>query len=106
MAYNEQDFDSFFSNFNSSNSGGSIKQLYDIMPSLNQKEIKIIFDGLFFCERYELNDVKAYLENIIVTKKRNRSLGMFPSFKSFLKYMTLDEKVKGVKVSATSGDDS
>lgn len=104
MAYNEQDFDSFFSAFNSNSSGGSIKQLYDIMPSLTAQEIKVISDGLFFCERYQLDDVKLFLENIVSNKKRNRSLGMMPSFKSFLKYMTLDEKVKSVKVSANSDD--
>lgn len=101
MPFQEQDFDQLFQAFNASSQGGSIREVYSVMPYLKQSEIKLVNDALFFCRRYGLDDVEDYLKDIVSNRKHNRSLGMFPSFKNLLKYMTLEEKIKSVKVNGT-----
>lgn len=105
MPYSEQDFDRFFEQFNSIGQGSSIKELYNMMPFLNDEQIAIVNDALYFTEKWNLPFVNSYIERFLDAKKRNRSLGFFPSFKQFLKYMTLEEKFKGYKMQGNMGSD-
>lgn len=103
---NEQDYDKFFSDFNnSSNQGSGIKEVYSIMPFLTQQQIKIYVDGIFFAEKWDLKGVKEYLETIVNFKKQNRNLGFMPSVKNFLKYATLEEKVRNIKIQSSSSEE-
>lgn len=101
---NEQDFDELFSEFTRSGTGSGIMEVYKMMPYLDSQQIKIIADAMYFVEKWGLDDLRSYINNIVELKKINRSLGFMPSVKQFLKYSTLDEKVRNVKIQQTNGE--
>lgn len=101
----EQNFDELFSEFSRSGSSSGIMDVYKMMPYLTEQQIKIYVDAMFFVDKWGLEDTGKYLDNLIEMKKINRSLGFMPSVKQFLKYSTLDEKVRNVKVQQTNGGD-
>lgn len=103
---NEQNFDELFSEFSRSGGSSGIMDVYRMMPYLNEQQMKVYTDAMFFIEKWGLDDLKKYLDSIIEMKKINRSLGFMPSVKQFLKYSTLDEKVRNVKIQQTNGSDT
>lgn len=100
---NEQNFDELFSEFSRAGGSSGIMDVYKMMPYLNELQIKVFVDAMFFVDKWDLPELKKYLENLIEMKKINRSLGFMPSVKQFLKYSTLDEKVRNVKIQQTNG---
>lgn len=102
----EQDFDLIFNQFTSSANGQSgIKEVYNIMPFMTDEQIQIYNNAMLYINRYEVTELKTYIDNIIMMKKENRNLGFMPSVKNFMKYATLDEKVRNIKVSQQGGNE-
>jgi hypothetical protein len=102
---NEDQFGAFFSAFNqTSGSQSGIKEVYSIMPYLTDSQIKIYMDAIYFAKKWDLPEITAYMEELVSYKKTNRSLGFLPSVKQFMKFSTLDEKVRNVKIQQTNGE--
>ena len=95
------DYDKLFDNFMtpSSESTNSIKQVYDIIPTLKQEQIKIILFLNYYIARYDLADVKAVIESYLQIQSKNKNLGYFDkqSASQLLKAYTMEELVKGIK---------
>lgn len=102
---NEQDFDTLFSEFSRAGTNSGIMDVYKMMPYLNDIQIKLYVDAMYFIDKWEIPELRNYLNNLVEMKKINRSLGFMPSVKQFLKYSTLDEKVRNVKIQQTNGGD-
>lgn len=102
----EQNFDELFSEFSRSGGSSGIMDVYKMMPYLNEQQIKVYTDAMYFIEKWQLDDLRKYIEHVIEMKKINRSLGFMPSVKQFLKYSTLDEKVRNVKIQQTNGGEN
>lgn len=102
-ALTEQNFDELFSEFSKASGSSGIMDVYKMMPYLTEQQIKVYIDAMYFVEKYGLVDLQRYLDRLIDMKKINRSLGFMPSVKQFLKYSTLDEKVRNVKIQQTNG---
>jgi hypothetical protein len=98
----EQDFDELFSEFSRASGTSGIMDVYKMMPYLNEQQLKTVTDAKYFIDKWQLHDLNNWLNNIIELKKINRSLGFMPSVKNFLKYSTLDEKVRNVKIQQTN----
>jgi hypothetical protein len=101
----EQKFQQFFASFTRSGSGSNITELYSIMPYLTAAEVLIVQDALYYAKKWDIPELETWVLNVIMMRKSNRSLGMFPSMKSFLKSMTLEEQFRGHKMMTGQGNE-
>lgn len=101
------DFDKEMSKFVNSDSS-AIKEIYQIIPTLNSGQIRVINMLKYYIEKWDLQDLRSVLADYLVTIKANKNLNFFSSMtvKNLLKAYTAEEMIKGIKVqSQTSKDD-
>ena len=93
------DFDVEFEKFVTTGNGSAIKDIYTIIPSLNNEQMKIVHALMFYIKRYELDDLKVYLERFLLDLGKNKNLGFLSSMnmKNLLKAYTMEEYMKGIK---------
>ncbi|MEM0173931.1 MAG: hypothetical protein QXI16_05445 [Sulfolobaceae archaeon] len=94
------DFDKEFSSFIEGTEGSSIRDIYSIIPSLNQSQIRILSEMEYFAEKYNLQEIKAFIERYLKMISTNKNLSFLSSMnmKSLLKAYTQDELIRGIKV--------
>lgn len=97
------DFDKEFSSFVEGGEGSSIRDIYSIIPSLTQSQIRILSEMEFFAEKYNLLDIKAFMKRYIDNISKNKNLSFLSSMnmKSLLKAYTQDELIRGIKVQSS-----
>jgi hypothetical protein len=93
------DFDLEFEHFMAGGEGSAIKDIYSIIPSLSQSQMKVIHALMFYIERYKLDDLRVFLERFLRDIVQNKNLGLLSSMnmKNLLKAYTQEELIKGVK---------
>lgn len=98
------DFDAEFEKFMGTGQSSAIKDIYEIIPYLSQEQLETINVLKFYSERYELEDIKQFIELYLVSMKSNKNLSFLSSMnmKSLMKAYTMEELVKGIKVNSTN----
>lgn len=95
------DFSKMMDEFIISGSGSesSIKQIYDIIPTFSQEQIKVLSALRFFIVKYNLKDLQEIIDFILSYQTKNKSMSFWEhnSVKQMLKTSSLEELVKGVK---------
>jgi len=96
------DFDAEFEKFMGTGQGSAIKDIYGIIPSLSQEQLEIINVLQFYAERYDLEDIRKFIETYMTSMKSNKNLSFLSSMnmKSLFKAYTMEELVKGIKVNS------
>jgi hypothetical protein len=97
------DFDKEFSSFCSSDSS-AIKDIYKIIPTLSNGQIKTLNMLRYYIEKYQLVELEKVLQDYLSTIKGNKNLNFFSSMtvKNLLKAYTLEELTKGIKVNSST----
>lgn len=96
---NEQALDQLFEGF-VAQGVSSVRDLYSIMPVLSASQQREYLRCRALARKWDLEDVNSWLDEFLEVSKQNRNLGWMPSFKAFLKAVTLDEQIRGVKIQA------
>lgn len=101
------DFEKAFSEFVDVSDGSAIRDIYKIIPYLTTEQISIISMLSYYIEKYDLTDIKEFIDKYLENMSRNRNLGLMSSLnvKSLLKAYTQDELIRGIKVTANTGGD-
>lgn len=96
------DFENEFSKFVSAGDGSAIRDIYSIIPALNNEQIKVINALVYYIKKYELLDLKEFLEEYKnqIVKNKNLNLVSSMNVKSLLKAYTQDELIRGIKVNS------
>jgi len=95
------DFEQEFAKFVSGGDSSAIKDIYAIIPSMNNTQIKILNTLNYYVKKYDLLDLKEVLEDYIKSIVKNKNLNLMSSMnvKNLLKAYTQEELIKGIKVS-------
>ena len=103
----EIDFDKEFEKFVVGGESSAIKDVYGVLPSMSQEQMQIIHTLIFYADRYQLVDLKAFVNLYLHDSVHNKNLNMLSSLnlKSLLKAYTMDEFLHGIKVNSSVGDD-
>lgn len=99
------DFEKEFSQFVDVSDGSAIRDIYKIIPYLSNEQIGIISMLTYYIEKYDLKDIKQFLDFYIDSMSKNRNLSLMSSMnvKSLLKAYTQDELIRGIKVNSNIG---
>lgn len=98
------DFEKEFSDFVNTSGSSPIKDIYTIIPSLNQEQLQILLLLQYYIKKYDLLDLKVFLDNYLSNMKTNKNLNFLSSMnmKSLLKAYTQDELIRGIKVNSST----
>lgn len=100
-------FDEIFESLvKTNNSKSFITELYDILPFLNENELKAITLLKVISKKYNLEEYEEFIKDYENYKRRNKSLGLLNSFTKMLKYVSIEEKFRGYKINSTGGDNN
>lgn len=86
--------------------GSAIKDIYNIIPSLNKNQIMICSQLMYFIRKYNDDSLRSMLEDFLKSSKENKSLGFLSSMtaKNFLKAYTQEELIKGINLRGANRD--
>lgn len=100
-------FDAIFEGLTKQTTSRSfVMDLYDILPYLNENELKAISIVKSISKKYNLIEYEEFINDYEQYKKRNKSLGLLNSFTKMLKYVSLEEKFRGIKINQSGGDNN
>ncbi|MEM0174132.1 MAG: hypothetical protein QXI16_06485 [Sulfolobaceae archaeon] len=101
------DFEEQFAKFVNNGQGSAIRDIYDIIPSMNNEQIKIINALNYYIKKYDLVELQEMLHDYTKAVIKNKNLGFLSSMnmKNLLKAYTQEELVKGIKVNAQTRND-
>ncbi|NLK93378.1 MAG: hypothetical protein GX273_09710 [Bacteroidales bacterium] len=101
------DFEEQFSKFVNNGQGSAIKDIYEIIPSLNNEQIRIINALNYYVKKYDLIEVSEMLKEYTKFIIKNKNLGFLSSMnmKNLLKAYTQEELVKGIKINTQQRND-
>lgn len=95
------DFEKEFEQFVTDDSGSAIRDIYTIIPSMNQQQLKIISTLKYYANKYNNKELLEFINDYLINMKKNKNLGFLSSMnmKSLLKAYTADEMIRGIKAS-------
>lgn len=98
------DFEQEFARFVGGSEGSAIKDIYSIIPTLSNSQIKVINTLNYYIKKYDLEELREVLQEYLITISKNKNLGFIQSnvVKNFLKAYTQEELIKGIKVNTQS----
>lgn len=101
------DFEKEMSDFIGSSQGGSpIKDIYKIIPTLTNQQIRVLTCLQYYIKKYSpnLDPLKEYINDYLSKMSKNKNLGFLQSnqLRSLLKAYTQDEMLRGIKISSTN----
>jgi hypothetical protein len=98
------DFDKEFSLFCNDNQSSAIKDIYAIIPTLDNSQIRVINALNFYINKYDLQDLKQLIDQYLDFIKKNKNLNFIRSMnvKNLLRAYTQEELVRGIKVNANN----
>ncbi|NMB98227.1 MAG: hypothetical protein GYA02_16740 [Clostridiaceae bacterium] len=101
------DFEEQFAKFVNNGQGSAIKDIYEIIPSLNNEQIRIINALNYYVKKYDLVEVREMIGEYKKAIIKNKNLGFLSSMnmKNLLKAYTQEELVKGIKINAQQRND-
>jgi hypothetical protein len=78
-----------------------IRSIYDILPIYDGEQQKILFQAMYFIEKYDLQDMRAAFESNAKVMSKNKNLGLLSSkvLQNLLSAYTQNEYLRGIKVS-------
>lgn len=96
------DYNTIFDNFMGSAKGSAIQDIYNIIPTLSAEQIKILNSLEMFAVKYNLPEVRSFVECYKKDKGNNRNLGFVNSMnvQNLLRAYTTDELIRGIKIQA------
>lgn len=96
------DFDAEFEKFMGTGQGSAIKDIYEIIPALSQEQQEIVDCVKFYAKKYDQADLEEFMESYVRNMRQNKNLSFLSSMnmKSLFKAYTMEELVKGIKVSS------
>lgn len=96
------DFQAALEDFSSASqqSNDPITSIYNILPTYNPKQQRMLFVIRYFIARWQLDDIQASLDELQRTIKTNKNLGLLQqkSLESLLSAYTQNEMIRGIKV--------
>jgi hypothetical protein len=101
------DFEKEMADFVGSSQGGSpIKEIYKIIPTLNNQQIRVLMCLRYYIRKYspELDPLSSFIQDYLQNMGKNKNLGFLQSnqLRSLLKAYTQDEMLRGIKISSTN----
>jgi hypothetical protein len=102
------DFDKAFDEYTSSGSSSSVvNAIHEIIPSLDDKQQQILLVLNYYVKKYDLPELNEFIENFKEMMRKNKNLNFLRSmnFKSILKAWSLEEQVKGIRISSNSSNE-
>jgi hypothetical protein len=95
------DFEKEFADFVNTTNNSSITDIYKIIPSFNNEQIKIYLVLTYYIQKYDLKPLRAFINEYASHMKTNKNLNFLSSMnlKSLLKAYTVDEQLRGIKIS-------
>lgn len=98
------DFEQELASFVNGGESSAIRDIYEIIPMLSNRQIQIITSLQFFIEKYEMPDLSAFIVGYLAWMGKNKNLDFISSMnvKNLLKAYTQEELIKGIKVQAIS----
>lgn len=98
------DFEQEFSKFVSGGDGSAIRDIYNIIPTLNNGQIKIINTLNYYIKKYDLPELQEVINEYLLTIAKNKNLNFMSSMnvRNLLKAYTQEELIKGIKVNTQS----
>lgn len=99
----EVDFDKEFSSFTGSGAGSAITDIYKIIPSLSNGQIKILNALKYYIDKYQLSELSDFIRDFTHYMSENKNLSFMSSMnaKNLLKAYTIEDLQKGVSLSAS-----
>lgn len=96
----EKEFEAFCINSNDNN---TIKEIYNIIPYLDDDQMKVLHSLIYFIEKYDLKDLEKFVINYQSHMKKNKNMNFFSSmnFKNLLKAYTQEELIRGIKINSS-----
>jgi len=81
------------------NNKSNIKEVYDIIPNFSQTQIHVISTLNYMIKKYELDELKQFIDTYEKLQSTNKNLGFFQGqlAKSMLKSYTNEELIRGIK---------
>lgn len=99
------DFEKEFDDFVTSGQGGSaITDVYDILPSLDPRQLMLLHTITYYAQKYDLPELFAFIETYKRDMSKNKNLSFLGTMniKQLLKAYTMEDYVKGVNVSSVN----
>ncbi|NTV91480.1 MAG: hypothetical protein HGA22_14160 [Clostridiales bacterium] len=98
------DFEKEFAEFVGGGNGNAIRDIYDIIPTLNNGQIRIINTLQYYADKYDLDILSRQVENFLRYAKGNKNLSFLSSMnmRNLLKAHTQEELVKGIKIQSSN----
>ena len=95
------DFEKEFSEFTDSGQGGSsVKEIYNLIPTLTQEQLEIYMQLNYFINEYKLEGLRETLITFMSMQKKNKNLSFIrnTTLKNLMKAYTQEELIRGIKV--------
>lgn len=82
-------------------SSDPIRSIYDILPVYDGAQQQMLFQALYFVEKYDLKDMRGMFESFEGIMAKNKNLGLLSSkvLQNLLSAYTQNEYLRGIKVS-------
>lgn len=95
------DFDRDFAEFVQNDGRSVITEIHTIIPTLSPEQQQVLSSLIFFCQKYDLSELKSFIDNYGKMASKNKNLNFVRSFnfKNLLKAYSMEEYMRGIKVS-------
>lgn len=82
-------------------SNDPIRSIYEILPIYDGMQQQMLFQALYFIEKYDLKDMRNMFESFEGIMAKNKNLGLLSSkvLQNLLSAYTQNEYLRGIKVS-------
>ncbi len=89
-------FDEFFTG---SEPNSAVREVYNIIPTFTQEQLNIICAYMYFAEKYDLQHIRDFIDQVIKLQSENKNLSFFQNNVAgkLLKAYTLEEMMGRVK---------
>lgn len=106
----ELDLSKMFDSMSTSVNGGDnpIQAIYDIIPTYDPEQQRMLFTLQFFVDKWELTHVNSMIFNFTNLMKENKNLGFFGSktLQNLLSAYTQSDLIRGINLRSKTEDDS
>lgn len=102
------DFDKEFSLFvGSSGDSSVVSAIYNVIPSLSLNQQQIVLALMYYAEKYDVEELRIFIKSYFKLVSENKDLNFLRSmnFKALLKAWSLEEQVKGIRVTSSQVQD-
>lgn len=102
------DFDKEFSMFvGGSGDSSVVNAIYNVIPTLSLTQQQIVLALMYYAEKYDVEELRIFVKNYLKLVSDNKNLNFLRSmnFKALLKAWSLEEQVKGIRVTSSQVQD-